>query len=224
MRHIVHGEEPRSFAEWKALENEDWHPSFEDLPSETKETVKNQLWEEQCGLCCYCEARIDPTPKSSHIEHYYPQSTYPEQQLLYDNLLLSCNGSDSHTARHCGHAKGDADPKSFVSPLDRDCQEQFHFQRDGRIEKKHHQSLELKKDPALTIETLNLNASTLIRQRRNIFDTTLFLDDNSPFSLGRARMIALSNLPLDNNKQTSSPHWSVWYQLAIELDKATPLP
>lgn len=224
MRHIVHGGEPLSFVEWKALENEDWHPSFEDLPSETKETIKNQLWEEQCGLCCYCEARIEPTPQSSHIEHYYPQSTYPDQRLLYDNLLLSCNGSTKPATRRCGHAKGNADPKSFVSPLDYDCQEQFHYQTDGKIEKAPHRSSGLEKDPTLTINTLNLNASTLVRQRKDIFETTLFLDDDSSFSLGRSRMIALSNLPLDNNKQTFSPHWSVWYQLAIELDQATPLP
>ena len=39
MKHIVKQGEPEAFLDWKALANEDWMPTYDDLAGETKKTV-----------------------------------------------------------------------------------------------------------------------------------------------------------------------------------------
>ena len=55
MKHIVKGLEPDVFSAWKALENPDWTPTYDDLRGAEKQAVKTALMQEQGYLCCYCE-------------------------------------------------------------------------------------------------------------------------------------------------------------------------
>lgn len=73
MKHIVKQGEPEAFLDWKALANEDWMPTYDDLAGETKKTVKGALMEEQGYICCYCERRL--TDGDSHIEHFQIQKS-----------------------------------------------------------------------------------------------------------------------------------------------------
>lgn len=55
MKHIVKAEEPEELVNWKALANEDWQPTYDDLRGTEKRAVKNSLMAEQGYICCYCE-------------------------------------------------------------------------------------------------------------------------------------------------------------------------
>ena len=85
MKHIVKQGEPEAFLDWKALANEDWMPTYDDLAGETKKTVKGALMEEQGYICCYCERRL--TDGDSHIEHFQPQSDPAVDPLDFSNML-----------------------------------------------------------------------------------------------------------------------------------------
>jgi hypothetical protein len=65
MKHIVKQHEPKAFANWKALANDDWQPTYGDLSGEAKKAVKSALMAEQGYICCYCERRL--TEEDSHI-------------------------------------------------------------------------------------------------------------------------------------------------------------
>jgi len=91
MKYIVRENEPVKFADWKNLKNDNWTPSFNILQGEEKMAVINALMEEQGHICCYCERRLEVG--DCHIEHFKPQKGkygFPEMQLIYDNLLCSC--------------------------------------------------------------------------------------------------------------------------------------
>lgn len=61
--------------------------------------VKSSLYDEQKGLCCYCEISIEGN-HDTHIEHHKPKSQYPNDKYNYQNLLASCKHNDS-----CGYKK-----------------------------------------------------------------------------------------------------------------------
>jgi uncharacterized protein (TIGR02646 family) len=133
MKHIIKCSEPQAFADWKALANEDWQPSYDDLSGYSKKAVKDGLMEEQGYLCCYCERRL--TPENSHIEHLRPQSDSTVDPLDFANMLCSCqNQLNKGDPRHCGNLKGDwFDTLLLVSPLDSDCENRFSFTGNGAI-------------------------------------------------------------------------------------------
>lgn len=133
MKHITKGREPRELAEWKALENENWQPTYGDLSGQEKLAVKVALMKEQGYLCCYCERRL--AGDDSHIEHLNPQSDQSVDPLDYSNLLCSCqNRLDKGEPRHCGNLKGEwFDKTLLVSPLREDCEERIRFAADGSV-------------------------------------------------------------------------------------------
>ena len=131
MRHIEKGQEPQVFTGWKALENEDWQPTYDDLAGDEKQAVRNALFQEQRGICCYCEGLLTDT--DCHIEHCMPQSLDSVNPLDFANMLLSCQNQLSKGApRHCGNAKGEwYDEQLFVTPLSRGCEGRFAFEANG---------------------------------------------------------------------------------------------
>ncbi len=84
MKHVQKNNEPLVFSDWKALANEDWHPTYDDLSGETKKAVKKALMQEQGYLCCYCERQIDDD--DSHIEPFL------EESLSADDLQQFVSG------------------------------------------------------------------------------------------------------------------------------------
>ena len=56
------------------------------------------LWAMQRGKCCYCEQSIPGSGLGTHVEHFKPQTTYPNLRNVWENLLLACatcNGKKS---------------------------------------------------------------------------------------------------------------------------------
>lgn len=159
MKHIVKQAEPQEFIDWKAQENENWKPSYKNnFQKPEKPLVKSSLIQEQGGLCCYCERRLVET--DSHIEHFKPQESFPEEALNYRNMLCSCQQElIKGEPRHCGNLKDDwYDPALMISPLDPDCENRFSYTHDGRIDaadSTDKAALETIERTGLSIEKLN---------------------------------------------------------------------
>lgn len=186
MRYIKKGQEPQSFANWKALENDDWKPTYSTLRGQIKADVHEALLKEQGYTCCYCGMSI--TSDISHIEHLQPQNEKDSDlsknlslAIDFSNLLASCGFSDKskmsapeyekalHCLQHCGCKRGN---KSLaVSPLQVDCADFFRYTGFGEIRPaedpdKHQAASE-------TIQTLNLNYDNLVAMREEAIDQAL---------------------------------------------------
>ena len=134
MKHVSKGEPPASFEEWKAKANEDWQPAYDSFPNPQKSELHDALLRDQGWVCCYCGCEISQA--DSHIEHFRPQSKYPDQALSFGNLFASClRDVDPGSPLHCGHAKdNDFDEVLCVSPLEDRCEQRFTYKWDGHVE------------------------------------------------------------------------------------------
>lgn len=125
----------------------EWYANLGNDPQtgkSVKEVVNDCLRQEQGNLCCYCEQRITHFQQSkslgaggpdtgSHNEHYYPEATFPNKQLDYDNLFACCNRSKGlpKSQQHCGEHKADCVPNDlFRNPK---CQSYFRYNANGEI-------------------------------------------------------------------------------------------
>ncbi|WP_122251955.1 retron system putative HNH endonuclease [Pseudomonas kitaguniensis] len=133
MKRVIKGTEPVSFTEWKALENEQWTPTYRDLKHPQKKQLHTSLLNEQGYACCYCGDKI--TLDSSHIEHFRPQKHFRHLGLEYINLHASCQGeTETPKPAHCGHSKkSDFCEDTHISPLEDDCENRFKFTLLGEI-------------------------------------------------------------------------------------------
>jgi len=50
MKHILKQAEPQEFIDWKAQENENWKPTYDNLQNPEKKIVKAALIQEQGGM------------------------------------------------------------------------------------------------------------------------------------------------------------------------------
>ena len=133
MRHFVKGPSPAGFDAWKALANDDWQPSYDDLRNPQKRELHQALLDEQGHVCCYCGRSI--SLNESHIEHFRPQELREDLALSYDNLMASCiRETEPGAPLHCGHAKGNAFDESLqISPLDPSCERRFIYTLTGGV-------------------------------------------------------------------------------------------
>ncbi|MCG5499268.1 retron system putative HNH endonuclease [Ectothiorhodospira lacustris] len=171
MKYIVKGREPGVFSAWKALENPDWTPTYDDLRGAEKQAVKAALMQEQGYLCCYCERQL--SDDDSHIEHFKPQHLADVDPLDYANLLCSCqNQLDKGVPRHCGNLKGDwFDAHLLVSPTSPDSEARFLYTADGHIFPRENDAAAL-----ATIQRLGLDIPKLVSMRSAAIAP--FLDEN----------------------------------------------
>jgi uncharacterized protein (TIGR02646 family) len=168
MKYIAKGPQPQALSEWKASGNDNWHPTYDNLDSDTKSALKEALMAEQGYLCCYCESRV--TLDDSHIEHFRPQSDESVDPLDFSNMLCSCQSQGK--TLHCGHRKGDwFDGELLISPLDPSCESRFSFAYDGHIMPASEDDVAAKE----TIERLGLDIGNLVESRAKAIEP--FLDD-----------------------------------------------
>jgi uncharacterized protein (TIGR02646 family) len=172
MKHIIKQSEPVEFIQWKALSNDDWQPTYDELRGEVKETVKKSLMEEQGYICCYCEQRL--TLDNSHIEHFQPQHNPEVDALDYSNILCSCQDRiKKGDPRHCGNLKNKwFDAMLLISPLESGCESRFSFNGDGTIYAADAQD----SAAGTTIKKLGLSLSILNDARSKAIEP--FLDDS----------------------------------------------
>ena len=172
MKHIVKGDEPEEFSEWKARANEEWQPSYDILANPQKRAVFDALMSEQGYICCYCERRL--VVGDCHIEHFKPQDDDTVDALDFTNMLCSCqNQLKKGDPRHCGNLKDNwFDGVLLVSPLDPDCEAHFSFTGDGGIKP----SSEADDAANQTITKLGLDIPKLKALRKNAIAP--FLDES----------------------------------------------
>lgn len=166
MRYIKKGVEPQTFTNWKALKNEQWEPTYDNLAGDPKKDVYLALLAEQGYLCCYCEREL--FADDYHVEHLNPQAMKAGDDLIYENFLCSClNVTAKGDPLHCGKLKGDE--VIDVNPLQQDCSAKFSFTAYGEI-------IGLTEAAKSTIKTLGLDIKKLVDMRKGVLDP--FLDDS----------------------------------------------
>lgn len=73
---------------------------------DTKKTVWNRseikepLLESSNKKCAYCECILQETDSYSQVEHFHPKSLYPEEVVIWENLLPSCGRCNSPKGNH----------------------------------------------------------------------------------------------------------------------------
>ena len=170
MKYIEKQEEPTPFTDWKALANDNWQPTYDNLSGKEKKAVKYALMAEQAYICCYCERQL--IDNDSHIEHFKPQSDPSVDPLDYSNLLCSCqNQLEKGEPRHCGNLKEDwFDNELLISPLKPTCKNRFSYNGLGHIEP----AVKQDKAASETIKQLGLNSPKLRDMRAKAIEP--FLD------------------------------------------------
>ncbi len=187
MRTITKLTEPRSLAELRSRPGavfderglpfvdaqEDGNPMLSD---EEKQELREKLWNEQRGLCCYCCNGIIADHKGMRIEHWKPLSRYPQHQLDYWNLLAACPGNEGDAAReHCDVCKGDKELSRNPSNPDDRIDDIMYYLTNGEV-RSSDQTLdaELGEHPDLisinSERVLNLNVAFLRNNRIGVLD------------------------------------------------------
>ena len=138
------------------------------------------LYSMQHEKCCYCEKYIPVSGTGRQVEHFRPQSSYPELRNEWSNLLLACET--------CNWTKRDKFPTTsrgtavLLDPTDQGEDPEDHI--DFAIDSKSHlgggaSTLGMalprnrSKRGAESIKTIGLNKGYLVKHRR---DTVGYLD------------------------------------------------
>lgn len=129
MRTVIKGPEPASLIRYRHTPN----ASYDDYTD--KRVLREHLAKEQRGLCCYCLSRITPQYDKMKVEHWHPQSAYPDEQLDYANLLGACRGNvgQPHRNQHCDASKGAQVLSRNPANPDHRVGEMVEFSADGTI-------------------------------------------------------------------------------------------
>ena len=167
--------------DWKAEQRRNGiEPSIAISSNRSVARQRRSLFAEQTGQCVYCGRGISLDRKQHyHIEHFRPRSErkYPELQLDYTNLFLSCGPEGDHGARNtCGHHKGDwFEEDCHIPPAPEACAERFRFRSSGRI------AGDGSPEADKMIATLNLNHPELVTERQVMIEALdLDLNDGTP--------------------------------------------
>lgn len=162
-------EPPVELHDWLNKENEDWKPEYPFDDPQVKEAVRAQLYREQRGLCVYCGRKLNMSApgKTFHLEHFRPQTMYPERAVAHENLFLSCGQHDPEgkPSPTCGNRKGDwFDELNHIYPSYDGCTQRFRFMLDGSV------VAATDGDASATemIKRLNLDHLELVKDRADI--------------------------------------------------------
>lgn len=149
---------------------------------ETLTPLKQQMFKEQGGVCCYCGMKLDyPFDPQHRLEHVSPKEKHRELVGEYKNLLLSCRANKSEVELrdkaakkerkkliHCDEAKGSAEIS--YSPLKKTCESAFIYTIDGEIHPKDELA---EKD----IKTLGLDGPYLTTRRKKAIESLVIGED-----------------------------------------------
>lgn len=160
---ITKGAEPTSLTQHRAQA----HSNYDNYAQ--KDELRAALVGEQRGLCCYCTGRIRLGPTAMKIEHWQCQATYPEQQLVYGNLLGACLGGEgkSPAEQHCDTKKARLDLKWNPANPAHAIESRLRYLVDGTVE-----SPDAEFDTHIN-DVLGLNLSYLKSSRKAVLDAVL---------------------------------------------------
>ena len=137
------------------------HANYDNYPD--KDELRDYLLAEQGHICCYCMQRIKK--ETMKIEHWQPQSKYPEKQLDYQNLLAACQGNEGKPKQlqHCDTHKGEQEMS--LNPLK--LTESIKYSGNGRI---YSDAPNIEQE---INDILNLNTQTLVNNRAEIITAVI---------------------------------------------------
>lgn len=172
MKLIVKKEAPVELTQWV----EHFVATYNRLPTygelynrhDIYKKVKEALWDEQGGICCYCMKALEYY--DSHLEHFLPRHFNAGLEVEYSNMLLSCNGEWGDRT-HCGHKKEDEDTPMLRAPTDADIESYFKFDVVGHIDSDDARAM-------TTIRVLALDSLNLKRHREQAIEAIGFFDSD----------------------------------------------
>lgn len=77
-------------AEYKATENSVWKKPY----------ITEALLKMSVNKCCFCETNVNEESKYMEVEHFHPKSLYPDEVVLWDNLLPICKRCNGKKSNH----------------------------------------------------------------------------------------------------------------------------
>lgn len=168
MRNIAKGTEPPSLTAHCARTHSTYN-NYREM-----QELRESLVREQRGLCCYCLCRIVPHELEMKVEHWRSQRRYPDEQLIYTNLLGACKGGEKPNPdderdvdRHCDTFKGDKDLS--LNPAVDDVESMISYLKDGRVRSSNDTFNEE------LSSVLNLNTFAMVNQRKAVINSLLRL-------------------------------------------------
>ena len=168
MRGSAKGLEPAELRAWKGIQRGNGiEPEYRSLPRPERRAAVNNLYAQQTGQCVYCGSKVSLARlKGYHIEHFRPRSNYPELELDYSNLFLSCGpASEDGTRETCGNHKDDwFEEDCHVPPAPESCAERFRFRSSGEI------AGDDTSEAHKMIQVLNLNHPELVTERQVVIE------------------------------------------------------
>ena len=171
MRGSAKGEEPEALHAWEAGQRAACiEPRYDDLSGDSRQATRQALFIEQTGQCVYCGRGIDLEEHNRyHIEHFRPRKRYPDSELAYGNLFLSCGPQQRQGSAQptCGNEKKAwFDEACHVEPAPEEaCQRYFVFASDGGIWGNGSPEADQ------MIRVLNLNHRELIAERSTLIES-----------------------------------------------------
>jgi uncharacterized protein (TIGR02646 family) len=141
------------------------HKWDDDVEYNDRVAIQNSLEQMQGRRCAYCEGSLDELGK--HIEHFRRKHIFPQLTFAWENLLWSCQASDS-----CGHFKdrnGKGWPyevNNLINPCVDDPDRFFRFRTDGSISIRHGLSQTERTKAEETLRVLNLDDGRLRNMRK----------------------------------------------------------
>lgn len=76
-----------------------------------KSYITKALLEMSFNKCCFCETRINEESKYLEIDHFHPKILYPDEVVLWGNLLPACKRCNGNKLDH------DTVKKPIINPV-----------------------------------------------------------------------------------------------------------
>lgn len=184
MKQINKSSAPQWFEQWKSdfVEVNNRQPHYKvDFAGndsdgiERRRMLREALIKEQGKICCYCMRRI--YNNSAHIEHFFPQESFRDMDLTYENMFASCNGEATIILddEHCGHRKNNWFRDDMLSPADAEVERAFKYSANGKISAvRNRPSSNVAQD---MIHNLGLDSFHLERDRKQAIQASEVFDD-----------------------------------------------
>lgn len=210
MKKIIKGNSPTALENWRRGQ-QGVNCTWNDLPTDVKNSVREHLVKEQGAICCYTGIRI--TVEESHIEHLKPRTLCTEaEKIAYHNMLAAYPRERSGEAG-CpfgaiprGHWY---DEELFVHPLRPNCERRFRFDLNGEI----FASQDDDNGASKTIEKLKLKHAQLTQYRKAAVDEYLF---SEPGRLSEAKVRELRDKVMEKNRRGEYPAFCFVIEQACE--------
>lgn len=145
------------------------HPErWEEAKDESQVWRKHILEHEQSGLSGYTETPLHL--EKSHIDHFKKQSLYPQLVFEWNNYVVD-GKDDTYGARYKDNAiRNQADNERLINPVVEEAQHFFKYELSGKIVPAEGLSEEDNERAEFTINTFNLNESSLADRRKKIIN------------------------------------------------------